>query len=151
LSLFLFCIETGDSSETQRRGIDVSGARWGEVSIEWDGEHIKVGESSLEMAIDFGQQLQFYSVGGLMAMWETENCCQVFSLLTYLMMKLILVEKRSTSPRVWNSRKYGPCPKRSSQDSKLSLVSELSVRRPFGFFLDLTFLGAITRFNIFVL
>jgi hypothetical protein len=83
---------TGDRSETRRSGIDVSGARWQEVLIEWDDEHIKVGDSSLEMAIDFDQQLQFYSVGGLMAMWETENCCQVFFVFANLMSKLNLVQ-----------------------------------------------------------
>lgn len=80
LQFLFYCIKTGDSSETHRSGIDVSGARWEEILIEWDDEHIKVGKSSLEMAIDFDQQLQFYSVGGLMAMWETENCCQVISI-----------------------------------------------------------------------
>jgi hypothetical protein len=68
----------GDSSETRRSGIEVSGARWQEIVIKWDDEHIKVGDSSLELVKDFDQQLQFYSVSGLMAMWETDDCCQVF-------------------------------------------------------------------------
>jgi len=85
----------------------VSGARWQEIVIEWDDEHIKVGDSSLQLAMDFDQQLQFYSVSGLMAMWEAEDCCQVFYACTYLMSKTKSCEKRSMSPRVWILRKFG--------------------------------------------